>query len=435
MTRLRAGGASDVGMVRSSNQDQLLVADALFAVADGMGGHAAGEVASLTAIEALRAAFDGNPTADGLAQAVRQANRAVWDRAHEQRALRGMGTTLTAVALVAGESEDEVLAVVNVGDSRAYLLRDGHLDQLTDDHSVPAELRRAGRLSPSEAARHPQRNVLTRALGVDPDVEVDCFRVAPYRGDRLVLASDGLSNEVADDEIAHVLRTEPEPEAAAGELVRLAREGGGSDNITVVVVDVVDDGGRARTASAALGATAAVAAARRPTPAASAAPAARADRTTPAPPRRPPAPAAPTGRPRRGLPTARAVVFLVAVVVVLGGAAGAIGWFARAGYFVGEEGGEVVVYKGRPGGLLWFAPTVADRTGLSLADMRAARRQAIRDGYEVSSLGAARRYVDNNLAPTTTTTTTTPTTTPTTTAPLGGVSATTRLAPLVPARP
>ncbi len=151
MTTLRAGAATDVGRVRSNNQDHLLMADPLFAVADGMGGHAGGEVASLAAVEALKATYERNPSADGLADAVRKANEVVWNRAQEARELRGMGTTITAVALVEGD-EDDLLAVVNVGDSRAYLLRDGDLEQLTDDHSVPEELRRAGRRGDAEAA-------------------------------------------------------------------------------------------------------------------------------------------------------------------------------------------------------------------------------------------------------------------------------------------
>lgn len=411
MTVLRAGAATDVGLVRSVNQDRYLVAEPLFAVADGMGGHAAGDVASLTALEALRAAFEADATADGLAQAVHDANRAVWDRAHEQRDLRGMGTTVTAVAVVS-EGGDDVLAIVNVGDSRAYLLRDGRLDQVTEDHSVPEELRRAGRLSQTEAAAHPQRNVLTRALGVDADVEVDCFRVIPYRGDRLALASDGLFNEVDHDDIARVLRREPDPEAAARELVRLARDGGGNDNITVVVVDVVDDGDRAGQASRAVARPPTTAAGRPERPEASPASAPPASAEWRAPPGPVPGSPRPPDRPERPrVFTARSVAFLVGVVVVLGAALGAIGWFARAGYFVGADGEEVVIYKGRPGGLLWFSPTVADRTEVVLADMRASRRDEIRTGREASSLEDARAYVANNQAPTTTTTTSTTTTT------------------------
>lgn len=412
MTVLRGGAATDVGRVRANNQDQLLVADDLFAVADGMGGHAGGEVASLAALQALQSAFEDNPTADGLADAVRGANQAVWDRAQEGRELRGMGTTLTAVALVDDErGEDDFLAVVNVGDSRAYLLRDGELEQLTEDHSVPEELRRAGRLSDAEAAAHPQRNVLTRALGIDPNVEVDCFQVTPYRGDRLILSSDGLYNEVQDADIAAVLRRVADPEEAAAELVRMAREHGGNDNITVVVVDVVDDDQRVVRASAALAAEPSPA---RP-PAGRVAPGGS--------PVGPPAPVRSTladataGSPVRSRDdisgtsrrvTFKGVLFVGLVLAVLAAALGATAWYGRAGYFVGAQGDEVVIFKGRPGGLLWFKPTVAEKTGRSLSEVRPSRADDIRRGKEYGSLGEARRYVDNvteEAAPATTTTT------------------------------
>ena len=432
MTVLRSGAASDVGRVRANNQDSYIDNEPLFAVADGMGGAVGGEEASETAVAALKATFQAHPTADGLADGVRNANRAVWEKARARPELRGMGTTMTAVALVEGvdspgdddgrESGDDVIAVVNVGDSRVYLLRDGELQQVTDDHSVPEELRRAGRITPQEAAVHPQRNVLTRALGIEPDVEVDCFPIIPYKGDRLVLASDGLFNEVDHDGIASVARRERDPQAAAEELVRLAKEGGGNDNITVVVVDVVDDDDRAGRASAAVAASAA---SRSST---------RTERQPPSPeesrPTRSPAPsggtppagALPTdgrgepaslaGTPQERPPrvtTLRAVVFLTALVLVLVGAVAAIGFFARGGYFVGVTGEEVTVFKGRPGGLLWFEPTIVERTGVTLSELNPSRAQDLRDGKEEPSLSAARRYVANleeEAAPRVTTTTT-----------------------------
>lgn len=429
MTVLRGGAATDVGRVRSNNQDQLLVAETLFAVADGMGGHAGGEVASLAAIEALKTAFAENPSADGLADAVRDANQVVWNRAQEGRELRGMGTTLTAVALVEGDGhEEDFLAVVNVGDSRAYLLRDGELDQLTDDHSVPGELRRAGRLSDAEAAAHPQRNVLTRALGIEPNVEVDCFQVTPYQGDRLVLSSDGLYNEVDEDDIVAILRREGDPEKAAQELVALAREHGGNDNITVVVVDVMDDGARSARASSAVAAD--------PVPARSARPASPSATVrrptgtvrTGAPPVGAPSPTelSPTGHPPGGSSrapevvaggrrriTLRSTVFVALVLAVFAAGFGATAWYGRGGYFVGVAsagGEEIVIFKGRPGGLLWFKPTVAERTGFTLAEVLPNRADDIRAGKEHSSIASAQRYVRNiaeEAAPTTPTTVTT----------------------------
>jgi protein phosphatase len=383
VTQLRAGAATDVGRVRTNNEDQLLVADNLFAVADGMGGHAAGEVASQIAVETLRAAFGDNRTADGLADAVRQANRAVWQRATEQPELRGMGTTVTAAALVEEDGED-LLAIANVGDSRSYLLRDGELDQITDDHSLPEEMVRRGELSAEDAAIHPQRHILTRVLGMDAEVEPDCFRIIPYRGDRVLLASDGLTNEMTNDQIASVLRRIADPEEAAKELVRQAKANGGADNITVVVIDVVDDDDRAEAASAALADEPAVAS--------------RGQQDSAAEPDRdggsPPAdPGPPAERPRRL--TARALAFTLVLLLIVAGAFGAITWYARSTYYVGIDGDRVAIFKGRPDGLLWFDPTLEQRTDLPIDAVPPARKAQLEHGKEEPSLAAARRYVGN----------------------------------------
>jgi protein phosphatase len=387
VTRLRAGSATDVGQVRTNNEDQLLVGDQLFAVADGMGGHAAGEVAALTAVEALRASFDRKRTPDGLADAVRHANRAVWDRAGDESELRGMGTTLTAGALVTEDGE-EMLTIAHVGDSRAYLLRDGELDQITDDHSLPAEMVRRGELAPEDAADHPQRHIVTRALGIEQDVEPDCIRILPYRGDRILLTSDGLTDELNDGQIASILRRYEDPDEAARELVRAAKDNGGRDNITVVVVDVLDDDDRAAAASAALeDEPAPVAKGRRE----------EGDRDE-------------LGRGRRtALPreadddrdqvprrlTLRAVAFVVVLLLLVVGAFGTIAWYARGSYFVGFQGDQVVVYQGRPGGLLWFKPTLSERTDLRRDKITEARAREIEAGKEEPSLSAARRYISN----------------------------------------
>ena len=406
MTVLRAAGATDVGQVRASNEDQLLVAEPLFAVADGMGGHAAGEVASLTAIEALLVAFDGNRSGEGLLDAVRHANRAVWEQARQRPELRGMGTTMTAVALVEKE-DDDILVVVNVGDSRAYLLRDGELEQLTEDHSVPEELRRAGRLSPEEAASDPRRHVLTRVLGVDPEVEVDSFEIIPYRGDRLLLTSDGLFGEVPDSEIASVLRRRSKPEKAAEELVALANEAGGADNVTVVVVDVLDDDDRAAKASANVGGE--VKAMPRPLPTVHGGDVGNDDedateqlpravltaQSTAAEPAAP-APVEEVVIPTKSRRSRLATVALVSVLLLLlGSAAAAVVVYARGSYFVGVQDEEVVIFRGRPGGLLWFRPTVEERTGLRLGDVLPSRAEDLRRGKHEASLSDARRYVEN----------------------------------------
>jgi protein phosphatase len=392
VTELRAGSATDVGRVRTNNEDQLLVADSLFAVADGMGGHAAGEVASLTAVEALRAAFERDRSADGLANAVRHANRAVWERAGGERELRGMGTTLTAAALV-DEDGQEILVIANVGDSRGYLLRDGELGQVTDDHSLPEEMVRRGEITPEDAAVHPQRHILTRVLGMEQDVDPDCFRVLPYRGDRVLLASDGLTNELTDDQISSILRRLADPDEAARELVRAAKENGGNDNITAVVVDVVDDDDRAGAASAALAdEPAPPSTGRRVLDEEEEEDRDRLGRTRAVPLPRERATDDEPG-PRRL--TLRAVAFVIVLLVLLGGAMATIAWYARSSYYVGFDGDQVAIFQGRPGGVLWFDPTLSERTELQRDQVSDARAQEIEAGKEEPTLSAARRYVSN----------------------------------------
>jgi protein phosphatase len=396
VTELRSGSATDVGIVRGNNEDQLLVAETLFAVADGMGGHAAGEVASMAAVEALRAEYARQPhTVDGLVEAVRQANRAVWDRGSEDPSLRGMGTTLTAIALVEDQGEEHV-AIANVGDSRAYLMRDGELGMLTDDHSVAEQMMREGRLTPEEAAVHPQRHVLYRVLGMAPEVEVDCYPILPYRGDRYLLCSDGLINEVSDGQIASVLRRLADPQEAVDELVAMARANGGHDNITVVLVDVVDDDDRSGVASAAL-------AGEPPSSSATVIAPLEADEERDEPPA-PVAPPVPPGEPAASTApappksrrvTLRVVAFLVVLLVVLGAAVVVVGYYARGSYYVGIDRGHVVIFQGRPGGLLWFDPTVYRRTDLAVADIPPSRVDAVRAGKEEPSVAAARRYIQN----------------------------------------
>jgi serine/threonine protein phosphatase PrpC len=234
---LHPGGVTDIGNVRATNQDQLLVEGDLVAVADGMGGHRAGEVASQLAVQALREGFAVDPTAAGLVEAVHEANRTVWERAEADPALHGMGTTIAAVALVTEEGENR-LAIVNVGDSRTYLLQQSQLSRLSADHSLVADLVRAGELTEEEARTHPRRNILTRVLGAGPDIEPHVSQAVPARGDRLLLCSDGLFNEIDEPEIAAVLSTVTEPSDAADQLVQRAKEHGGSDNITAVVLDI-----------------------------------------------------------------------------------------------------------------------------------------------------------------------------------------------------
>jgi protein phosphatase len=391
-------------MVRSNNEDQLLVTTDLFAVADGMGGHVAGEVAALAAVEALRRSFEDDRSATGLVHATLRANRAVWERAQQDSKLRGMGTTLCTLALVVEDGEQRI-AVVNVGDSRAYRLHDGELEQLTEDHSLINDLLREGQISEDEAAIHPQRHVLSRALGVDPDVEVDCLQLLPLVGDRYVLCSDGLTREVSDGQIGSILRRLADPKEAVKELISQAKRNGGNDNITVVVVDVSDDDDRSEIASAAL--------AHEPPPPPSPHPVGAEEReekgragTSDAAASTPAAPATPRA-PRAPIFTLRTVVFLVVLVAVLAGAAVAVGIYARATYFVGVGPGQkVTIFRGRPGGVLWFKPTVDQVTTHSLNDLQAQAQEEVKANKQEPSRTAASAYVARNL--TTPTTASTP---------------------------
>jgi protein phosphatase len=236
--RLRFGAATDVGRMRTNNEDSYLSERPVAAVADGMGGHNAGEVASAIAIEELAALRGKGPwpnekaATDDLKRAIVRANRRIREAAAADRELNGMGTTLVAVL----EDGDSV-HLANVGDSRAYLLRQGELTQVTVDHTLVQELVDDGRLSPKDAERHPQRSMITRALGVDHQVEIDLFTYKLLPGDRLVLCSDGLSDVLNPPQIRNALLRVRDPQQAAERLVALAVEGGGPDNITVIVID------------------------------------------------------------------------------------------------------------------------------------------------------------------------------------------------------
>ena len=231
------GSRSDVGRVREHNEDSYLVDFPLFAVADGMGGHAAGEVASTIAVSTLADCQLTKPDADALGAAVEQANLAVLDGVTQGQGRQGMGTTCTAVVIDGGR-----MAVGHVGDSRAYMLHEGKLLRVTHDHSFVEELVDAGEITPEEARVHPSRSIITRALGSDPHMRADAFTVDVTRGDRVLLCSDGLSSMVTDDVIEEAMVTSPAPQACADKLVDLALEAGGLDNVTAIVIDVKDDG-------------------------------------------------------------------------------------------------------------------------------------------------------------------------------------------------
>jgi len=240
MLTLRWGSATDVGRVRTLNEDSLLAVPGLFVVADGMGGHAAGEVASQLAVaEFARLAEQAPLRAEDVTEAVRLANEHIVVAGSERGDRHGMGTTLTGVGVVGSERGEE-LAVFNVGDSRVYRLTEGQLHQLTVDHSAVQELVDAGRLTAQAARSHPRRNVVTRSLGMDPGPAPDVWLVEPVPGDRFLVCSDGLTGELEDADIATLLAENPDPQAAADQLVQQAVDAGGHDNVTAVVLDVVE---------------------------------------------------------------------------------------------------------------------------------------------------------------------------------------------------
>jgi serine/threonine protein phosphatase PrpC len=238
MLTLHWGSASDVGRIRRLNEDNFWVSDRLFVVADGMGGHAAGEVASDLAIAELRRIAEQVPLrTEDIAAAILRANEQIVDAGAERADRFGMGTTLAGLGVVSAGGSDH-WAVFNVGDSRVYRFAQGMLSQLTVDHSEVQELVSAGQLLPEEARHHPHRNVVTRSLGSDPAPRADVWVFPPVLGDRFLICSDGLTGELDDPEIAQILFEISDPQAAAEELIIRANAAGGRDNVTAVVVDL-----------------------------------------------------------------------------------------------------------------------------------------------------------------------------------------------------
>jgi PPM family protein phosphatase len=230
----RHAGLSHPGRRRRRNEDAFVISPPLFAVADGMGGAKAGEIASRLAAAAVR---EEESEGVDVGRLIQEANRRVFERARDDASASGMGTTMT-VALV----EDDHVTIGHVGDSRAYRLREGGLEQLTEDHSLVAELVRSGRLSPEEAEMHPQRSVITRALGTEADVDVDTFTIDAVPGDVFLLCSDGLTTMVGDERIVDVVEENREDlDRAAKQLISDANRSGGEDNVTVVFFDIVEE--------------------------------------------------------------------------------------------------------------------------------------------------------------------------------------------------
>ncbi len=393
MTRWRFAAATDIGLVRQTNQDAVYVDGDVAVVADGMGGHAAGEVAAQIAVETVLEGYRADESVEGLVGAVERANAAIVRDAKENPERFGMGTTLLAVAITYDYAGAASPTLVHVGDSRAYQLRDGALRQLTQDHSVAEEWVRMGRLTPEEAEVHPRRHQLTRGVGVEEEVAVDVLSIDAQVGDRLLLCSDGLSNELVPDELARLAGDPVDLDDAVEGLVAAARAAGGHDNISVVLLEFDEV-----------------------TPAA--APIRRTVTSTP-----PPAPA--LGRPKGGVRprrfTGRVLLGVVAFLAVAAGVVALTHWYAYSSYYLADYKGAVVIYQGQPSGVLWYRPILLEATPYSMGELRPLDQRAVRATIPEPTLGAARADAKNLFhewrlgVASTTTTTTNPNATTTTT--------------------
>ncbi|MBN8869889.1 MAG: Stp1/IreP family PP2C-type Ser/Thr phosphatase [Solirubrobacterales bacterium] len=237
---MRVAGHSertDVGRQRQANEDSYLARSPLFVVADGMGGAQAGEVASLTAIQAFQGGLPDGLPEESIERTIQVANRNIYDQAHGDASLAGMGTTITVAAV---DAEGERVVVGHVGDSRAYRIRDGIIQRLTKDHSLVEEMRRRGQITEEQAEDHPQRSIITRALGPEPEVQADLATIPSEPGDIFLLCSDGLTTMIGDEKIRDILMGATSLDAAARTLVDEANRAGGRDNITVIVFQVED---------------------------------------------------------------------------------------------------------------------------------------------------------------------------------------------------
>lgn len=339
------GSRTDVGCVREHNEDSLVVAPPLFAVADGMGGHAAGEVASEICATVLAEKAPKTADAEALGQAVEEANLAIIEAAREGRGREGMGTTCTAAIL-----EGERLVLAQVGDSRAYLLHQGKLQQLTHDHSLVALMVEAGQLTPAEARVHPRRSVITRALGTDPTTKPDLYELDVQTGDRLLLCSDGLSGMVEDADIEAIMNRTADPQRCASQLVNEAIAAGGNDNITVVVADVA---GRKE-----------------------------------------------AQRKKLALKTKLTIAFVIVVLAALfAGSAWAANAFVHNSAYLTEQDGKVAIYKGTPEPFLMLSYSeLVEVTEVEVDKLSPGVASRIKEGLRVDNLEAAQNLVEEYRA-------------------------------------
>jgi protein phosphatase len=376
------GALTHPGQVRTSNEDAFLVEGRLFVVADGMGGHNAGEVASEMAVESLRRAATNIVDEATLSTALQQANEEIHTESMVNHVRHGMGTTIAVLAV----TDNDTVLVANVGDARIYRWHEGNLSRVTKDHSYVQELVDEGVITLEEARVHPRRNIVTRALGIDADVEISTATLPVTIGARYVLCSDGLVDEVTDSEISAILDRHENSTAAAEALISAANSAGGRDNITVIVVDVSDKpvarvGGSSDERSAqrseeeepSESAPVFVGASARTTDNVVATPA---------------------------LPTARVglslgfILFWTALAAIVLSVLIVFAAYGRTGYFVGFEGSDVVIYKGRPGGVLWFDPTVEARTPLKERDLTEDMAKEILGNPTFGDAVSAQRYVN-----------------------------------------
>jgi len=365
------GAVTHVGQVRTGNEDSLLADNNVFMVADGMGGHNAGEVASLMAVEQLREAASGIIAETDLVQALVHANEVIYAESMTNHLHHGMGTTLAAMVVL----DNNNIVVAHVGDSRVYMWHEKALTRLSKDHSYVQELVDEGIVSIEEARTHPRRNIVTRALGIDAEVDVEANTFPVTVGAWYVLCSDGLVDEISDADIAKVLERCTTPHEASQALVDAANAAGGRDNITVIVVSTA-----APHAEVVVPVEEPVSPITPPPPDSANAPVITMNET----------PATPAKKKFRFGPVLfwSALGGIVLAVLVVFAA------YGRTGYFVSFQGDDVVVLKGRPGGVLWFNPTVEARTTLTRSDLSDELALEIAGEPTFSESSAAQTYVN-----------------------------------------